>query len=62
VIGFSHKSSEKDSGSSPYDCQDVTIIRNTKLRGMVDERGIRTPGLLIANEEKSKLRLGATVT
>jgi hypothetical protein len=23
---------------------------------------IRTPGLLIANEEKSKLRLGATVT
>jgi hypothetical protein len=24
--------------------------------------GIRTPGLLIANEEKSKLRLGATVT
>jgi hypothetical protein len=24
--------------------------------------GIRTPGLLVANEEKSKLRLGATVT
>ena len=24
--------------------------------------GIRTPGLLVANEEKSKLRLGATIT
>ena len=24
--------------------------------------GIRTPGLLIANEEKSKLRRGATIT
>jgi hypothetical protein len=24
--------------------------------------GIRTPGLLVANEEKSKIRLGATVT
>jgi hypothetical protein len=24
--------------------------------------GIRTPGLLIANEDKSKLRRGATIT
>jgi len=24
--------------------------------------GIRTPGLLVANEEKSKLRRGATIT
>jgi hypothetical protein len=29
---------------------------------MVDERGIRTPGLLIANSEGKTLRLGATIT
>jgi len=25
-------------------------------------RGFRTPGLLVANEEKSKIRCGATIT
>jgi hypothetical protein len=29
---------------------------------MVDERGFEPPAPLVANEEKSKLRLGATVT
>jgi len=32
------------------------------VKAVVASEGIRTPGLLVANEEKSKLRLGATIT
>jgi hypothetical protein len=39
-IRFLHKSSEKDSASSPHDCQDVTIIRNTKLRLDAEEESV----------------------
>jgi hypothetical protein len=35
---------------------------SVKLVKSGGREGIRTPGLLVANEEKSKLRLGATVT
>jgi hypothetical protein len=47
---------------SPRNEQHWVFKNNVSPLKSGGREGIRTPDLLIANEEKSKLRLGATVT
>jgi len=50
-------------GQNPFHWPTHSVPKNRLSRLESGGReGIRTPGLLVANEEKSKLRLGATIT